>query len=58
MSDWNRIREARGLPIPEAEMEALSPILQAIEDGLRPLAAVIPLDIEPAPVFRPDGEEA
>lgn len=56
MTDWKGIARARGLAIPEAEIEAIAPRLEALEAAFRPLAAKLTPDQEPAAVFRADPE--
>lgn len=56
MTDWKAIARARGLAIPEAEIEAIAPRLDALEAAFRPLAANFTPDQEPAAVFRADPE--
>lgn len=56
MTDWKGIARARGLAIPEAEIEAIAPRLEALESAFRPLAAKLTPDQEPAAVFRADPE--
>lgn len=54
--DWKAIARARGLDIPEAELDALVPRLEALEKAFRPLALQLTADQEPASVFRADPE--
>ena len=56
MTDWKGIARARGLAIPEAEIEAIGPRLDALEAAFRPLAVKLTPDQEPAAVFRADPE--
>jgi hypothetical protein len=59
MTDWLTIARARGLQAPQAELERIAAVLEALETALAPLVRGIPLDTEPATVFRPaPGEEA
>jgi len=52
MKDWQKIAEAYGLNIPEAELERIAPALDAMEAAFRALAKKIPDDVEPAITFR------
>lgn len=56
MTDWKGIARARGLAIPEAEIEAIAPRLDALEAAFRPLVAKLTPDQEPAAVFHADPE--
>ena len=56
MTDWKAIARGRGLAIPETDVEAIAPRLDALEAAFRPLAAKLTPDQEPAAVFRADPE--
>ena len=56
MTDWKAIARARALGIPEAELEAIAPRLDALESAFRPLAVKLTPDQEPAAVFHADPE--
>lgn len=56
--DWKQIAEGMRLGIPEADLERIAPVLDAMEHAFRPLTAAIPLDVEPALTFRCDDEES
>ncbi len=57
MTDWKLLAAARGLGIPDAEMEKIVPVMDALEAGFRPLAAGIPPAAEPAVIFYCAPEE-
>ena len=48
MTDWKALARARGLDIPPAAVEAVSPSLEGLEQAFRPLTAKLPFSIEPA----------
>lgn len=52
MKNWTKIAEASRPEIPADDMARVGPPLDALEEAFRPLVAKIPLDIEPAVVFR------
>ena len=54
--DWKALAEARGLDIPETDLEAIAPRLDALEAVFRPLALRLTPDQEPATTFRADAE--
>ncbi len=54
--DWKGLARARGLDIPDADLEALAPRLDALEAAFRPLARQLTFDQEPAAPFRADPE--
>jgi len=51
VKDWQEIAQARGLEIPAGEWDRIGPALDALEAAFRPLAAAIPPELDPAPVF-------
>ncbi len=52
MKDWKLIVKAHGLDISEQELERIQPALDALEAAFRPLTKRIPLELEPALIFR------
>ncbi|MDQ2898775.1 MAG: hypothetical protein M3Y07_03125 [Acidobacteriota bacterium] len=48
MQDWKSIAIAKRLGIPEAQLELIVPVLEALEASFRPLVATIATDIEPS----------
>ena len=54
--DWKALAKARGIEIPETELELIRPRLDALEQAFRPLAQRLTPDQEPAAVFRADPE--
>ena len=55
MTDWKTLTAARGLHLPDAEVEKLASIMDALEPAYEALAARLTLDIEPATTV---GDEA
>ncbi len=51
MKNWKQIAKANELPIPEPDLDRISPALDALETAFRPLAMNIPHDVEPATAF-------
>ena len=51
MKDWKKIARASGLPIPDAELERIAPVLDALEAAFRPLVKDLTPDLEPCVVF-------
>ncbi len=51
MTDWKLVAAARNLGIPDADLEKISPVMDALEAGFRPLVQKIPLLAEPAVTF-------
>lgn len=56
MTDFKALARARGLDIPEAELDRIVPTLEALEAAFRPLAADLPPSLEPATCICPDLE--
>lgn len=54
--DWKALARARGLEIPESDLDLLAQRLDALEESFRPLARRLTFDQEPAAVFRADPE--
>ena len=57
MTDWRRIAQARGINLPESELARLAAVLDALESALASLLLEVPLETEPATVFRAAPEE-
>ena len=57
MTDWLKIAEARGVPVSEAERARMAAVLGALEEAFSALVNDIPLEAEPASVFRATPEE-
>jgi hypothetical protein len=57
MTDWKALARARGLEIPEEEIDRIAPALDQLERSFRPLAATIPEEVEPAVMFRAEEGE-
>ena len=55
-TDWKALARARGLDIPEEDVEAIAPRLDALDEAFRPPARALTPDQEPATVFRADVE--
>ena len=52
MKNWKKVAEAYDLRIPNADLERITPSLDALESAFRPLAKNILDDVEPAITFR------
>jgi hypothetical protein len=57
LTDWPALARARGLKIPEAELERVIEPLIALERRFRPLVDGMASDLAPAIVFRADQEQ-
>ena len=57
MTDFRAIAHARGLDIPEAELDRIVPTLEALEKAFRPLVADLPPSLEPATGICPQEPE-
>jgi hypothetical protein len=51
MTDWNSLVAAHGLDIPADELPRVTAPLDALEAAFRPLAAHLPVELEPAVTF-------
>ena len=49
--DWKALARARGLDIPDADLERIVAPLEVLERAFRPLAGTIPHEVEPAITF-------
>jgi hypothetical protein len=58
MTDFKAIAHARGLDIPDADLDRIVPTLEALETAFRPLAADLPASLEPATGICPQETEA
>ncbi len=56
MTDFKAIARARGLDIPEAELDRIAATLAALEAAFRPLTADLPSSLEPATCICPSQE--
>jgi hypothetical protein len=56
MRNWKQVAEGLGTGIPEPQAEKIAPILDDLEAVFAPLKKSIPIDTEPATVFRPLDE--
>jgi hypothetical protein len=56
--DWKKIARANRLAIPDADLERMTPVLNAMEAAFRPLAQALPWELEPAIVFHAAPEDA
>ena len=54
--DWKALAKARGLEIPDADLEAIAPRLDALNEAFRKQALDLTPDREPAVTFRADAE--
>lgn len=57
MKNWRAIASASGLGIPEADMDRVVPVLEALDATFQPLIRTIPHDLEPAIIFHLNSEE-
>jgi hypothetical protein len=56
-TDWKVLVRSRAPELDEAELERVAAPLAALEARFRPLAREIPLNLDPAPVFRAGAEQ-
>jgi hypothetical protein len=52
MTNWAAIADARGLRASAEEVQRMAEVLTALELAFAPLVAEIPIETEPAAVFR------
>lgn len=52
MTDWLALAKARGVRASGEELERMAEVLAALDGAFAPLAREIPLETEPAFVFR------
>jgi hypothetical protein len=57
MTDWRRIAQARGFNLPEPELARIAAVLDELDTVLAPLMREVPIETEPATVFRAAPEE-
>jgi hypothetical protein len=57
MIDFKALARARGLDIPESELDRIVPTLESLEAAFRPLAADLPASLEPVVGICPVEEE-
>ncbi len=58
MTDWKAVAKARGVEIPDEEMERVTGPLESLERVFRPLAGNLPASLEPEPSVRLDEDAA
>jgi len=58
MKNWKLIAAGLETGLSDADVERITPALEALDAALRPQAAAIPYEAEPAVVFAPSPEEA
>ena len=58
MKDWKLIVKAHGYDISEQELGRIKQTLDGLEETFRPLTSRIPLELEPAIIFRCLREES
>jgi hypothetical protein len=56
MTDFKAIARARGLDIPDADLDRIARTLTALETAFRPLTAELPSSLEPATCICPSVE--
>ena len=54
--DWKALARARGLDLPDADLDAVATRLGALEEIFRPLVRRLSFYQEPAALFRADPE--
>jgi len=52
MKNWKLVVPAREIDITEQELQRITSALDALEQAFRPLTKRIPLELEPAVIFR------
>ena len=58
MKNWKLVASSRNLDIPEADVEKITPAMDALEAAFRPLVRDIPHETEPAVIFHLPPEDA
>ncbi len=58
MKDWKLMVKANGFDISDQEIERFQSTLDGLEAAFRPLIQRIPLELEPAVIFRRQPEES
>jgi hypothetical protein len=51
MTDWRAAAKASGFDFPEADLDRITPVLQALESALIPLARTLDYTTEPAVIL-------
>ena len=51
MTNWTALAQARGLDIPEADVERIKVSLESLEHSFRPLLSKLPFTLEPAVIL-------
>jgi hypothetical protein len=54
MTDWKALAKARGIPWDDQMAARQIPLMESLETAFTTLAAEIPVDMEPSPVFHPE----
>ena len=57
MKDWKLLAAGQGLTLTAEEAERIRAVMEELEKAFRPLAASIPLEVEPALAFSCPPEE-
>ena len=57
MTDYRAVARARGLDLPEDQLERIARTLESLEAAFRPLAADLPVSLEPATCICPEDAE-
>ncbi len=55
-TDWKQVAAGYGLDIPEAQIECIAPVLDALTAAFRPQVEGIPFETQPAVTFDPEPE--
>jgi hypothetical protein len=58
VKDWQLIVKAHGYDVSEQELGRIKQTLDALEETFRPLTKLIPLEVEPAVIFRCSHKES
>ena len=57
MTDWKAIAKARGWNMPEEDLERNTPVLDSTTEALSRIAERLPLETEPANLYRVAPED-
>jgi hypothetical protein len=58
MTGWKALAQARSLKIPDADLDRIVPVLEALETAFAPLALDLPPELDPSPSFDACEESA
>ena len=57
MKDWKLVAASLDPRLPEADLTAIAPVLDTLEEAFRPLASTLAYEDEPALIFEASPEE-